>query len=443
MKDSYKKDRTIVNTRFTSFLDLEVYIIIKSDSGDKEYPEGTCKKNTADKDAVTHKCIKITNWYISEHLKEYLIEELNNGKSDLTLPFNRLPITYKILKAIELPIIKEISTSDNTKTWLDILKTILDYKKKKYDFSDDLFNDFLQRIYEIEKLDGLKKFKFEGQNIIFIICKFNFYKSVNFLKNIGFNFNDNLKYEETKENKIHIIGAAHIAAKHYNLGALRALSETSFNLSENIYFQVFDENRNLLNQDSALYQATYNNDYEMLNFLINSTGNKELYHAIDNNEEKSKKTTSLLYLAAYLGRYEIIKKLLEHYDPNIGTSTKSEEELIERSPLAAAINRDRYNITSLLIPKCNIESVITKKKQSQTETYSALYLAIKNNNIALAKLLLSHSSNQAEVMTIKYSDGHKKSTSALEFAKTKDKNKEIIELLKRKLKKNSSICQIM
>lgn len=426
------------NISFNSFLDYSNCKIIGEINRDGEYPKATATKE----DGQEYEAIKIINWYLIEDLRNYIIQKLKDGKTELLLPYDRSKVSYKILKAISLPIIEEISTSDNTKTWLNILKIILDYKKKGYDFSDDLFNDFLQRIYEIEKLDGLKKFKFEGQNIIFIICKFNFYESVNFLRKIGFNFNDNLKYEEIKENKIHIIGAAHIAAKHYNLGALRALSDTSFNFSENIYFQVFDENRNLLNQDSALYQATLNNDAQMLNFLISSIGKETIQDLIENSYKESK-TTSLLYLAAYYGNVEILKILIDLYDPDKGMRIKNEGQLIEHSPLAASIYQNNPEIASLLLPKCNINIALTQQDDSKTETYSALYLAIFIKNVELTKLILSYSPNQDEVKVIKYSDGNRNSISALEYATSIETSKGIIELLKRDLDKKSSICQIM
>jgi len=423
---------------FNSFLDFSNCQIIGEINIDGEYPTATATKE----DGQEYEAIKIINWYLIEDLRSYIIQKLKDGKTELLLPYDRSEVSYKILKAISLPIIEEIRTSENTETWLNILKIILDYQKKEYDFSDDLFNDFLQRINEIEKLDGLKKFKFEGQDIIFIICKFNFYKSVDLLLKIGFDFNDNLKYEQTIENKTNIEGAAYIAAKHRNLGVLRALHKVGFNFSKNIYYQVFDEKNNLLNQKSALYEAILNNDAQMLNFLIDYIG-KEPIHDLIENSNKELKTTSLLYLAASYGNVEILKILIDHYDPDKGMSIKNEGQLTEHSPLAASIYQNNHEIASLLLPKCNINIALTRQDDSKTETYSALYLAIFKKNLELVKLILSHSPNQDEVMVIEYSDGNRNSISALEYAKSIETEKGIIELLKRNLDKKSAICQIM
>ena len=216
-----------------------------------------------------------------------------------------------------------------------------------------------------------------------------------------------------------------------------------FNFSKNIYYQVFDEKNNLLNQKSALYEAILNNDdAQMLNFLIDYIG-KEPIHDLIENSNKESKTTSLLYLAAYYGNVEILKILIDHYDPDKGMSIKNEGQLKEHSPLAASIYQNNHEIASLLLPKCNINIALTKQDDSKTETYSALYLAIFCENVELVKLILSHSPNQDEVMVIEYSDGNRNSISALEYAKSKETEKGIIELLKRNLDKKSSICQIM
>ena len=104
------------NIFFNSFLDFSNCKIIGKINRDGEYPKATARKE----DGEEYEAIEIINWYLIEDLRSYIIQKLKDGKTELLLPYDRSEVSYKILKAISLPIIEEIRTSENSETWLNI-----------------------------------------------------------------------------------------------------------------------------------------------------------------------------------------------------------------------------------------------------------------------------------------------------------------------------------